>query len=228
MRDHFKTKRLRWLFIPALRKQTLMPRKKTGKPAAASQLRNTSFEPADSKPEAMKQPADSNNTKIIAVAAAVLLIAIALLYYRTQPGQSMPAYAAASASPQALGALAIAPPVPSQPAYGPPAKSPSPAAPAASASPAIASPGGMQAASTVQVEINDFYYKPDNVSIRAGDTVVWTNNGGVLHTVTTDDHTLNSPQMSHGMSYNHTFAVAGAWKYYDSLHPGYFGLVYVN
>lgn len=76
--------------------------------------------------------------------------------------------------------------------------------------------------------IYDFYYSPANITISTGTTVVWHNYGGVLHTVTSDDHTLNSPSMGTGMEYNHTFSAAGTVKYYDSLHAGPVGWVIVT
>ena len=39
----------------------------------------------------------------------------------------------------------------------------------------------------VSVSIGDNFYKPEDVTIRVGQSVKWRNNGAVPHTVTSDD-----------------------------------------
>jgi plastocyanin len=58
-----------------------------------------------------------------------------------------------------------------------------------------------------------------------GAAVVWKNNGGVLHTVTTNSTlngslpTINSNVPQNGGTYSFTFTQAGTYHYYCSIHP---------
>ena len=64
-----------------------------------------------------------------------------------------------------------------------------------------------------------------------GSAVVWKNNGGVLHTVTTNSTldgslpTINSNVAQNGGTYSFTFAQAGTYHYYCSIHPWMKGVV---
>ena len=63
-------------------------------------------------------------------------------------------------------------------------------------------------------------FVPAEMTIEAGDTVVWTNDGDQPHTVTSDDASgpLKSEQLSKGQTYSHTFATAGTFPYYCTVH----------
>ncbi len=82
------------------------------------------------------------------------------------------------------------------------------------ASGAIAAPAGKQ----VQVSVLDYKFDPATVTVNAGDTVVWTNNGAVAHTVTASDGSWDSGNLSPGQSFSHTFNSAGTVAYYCAFH----------
>ncbi len=93
------------------------------------------------------------------------------------------------------------------------------AAPKATQPPATAQatqpPATAQAAS---VQIKDFEFTPNTLTIKVGSTVTWTN-GGSTHTVTADDGSFDSGQLQNGKSYSRTFDSAGTFTYHCSIHP---------
>lgn len=76
-------------------------------------------------------------------------------------------------------------------------------------------------AATVNVSIVNFAYQPDSINIQIGDTVIWTNNGGAIHTVTSDGGSgpLDSGDIASGNTYSHTFSAAGTYNYHCTHHP---------
>lgn len=88
---------------------------------------------------------------------------------------------------------------------------------------------------TVTVSIQDFSFSPATVTIAAGTTVRWTNNGPSAHSTTSDAGTWASPSLgapttgggggypggggSAGGSFNFTFTQPGTYPYHCSLHP---------
>jgi plastocyanin len=83
---------------------------------------------------------------------------------------------------------------------------------------ALAFPASAGAA-TVEVEILGSAYKPDSVTVTAGDTVNWTNKDPVLHTVTSDNGAFQSSG-DLGMSQTHpvTFVTPGTYAYHCVYH----------
>ncbi len=72
---------------------------------------------------------------------------------------------------------------------------------------------------THSVSINNFAFSPNSLTINAGDTVVWTNNQGVPHTITSDSGSeLASSQIQSGQTYSHTFSTPGTFNYHCSIH----------
>jgi plastocyanin len=83
-------------------------------------------------------------------------------------------------------------------------------------------------AATWQVSIVGFAYQPAILEIAVGDTVAWTNNDGVAHTVTADDDSWDSGIIGAGGTYSRTFDSAGVYPYYCTLHPYMTGTLYVG
>ena len=79
---------------------------------------------------------------------------------------------------------------------------------------------------TYTVEIKDSSFNPQNLTIKAGDTVTWTNNDSVLHDITIDnglfDHDLNP-----GESYSWTFNETGTYDYHCDIHVSMIGKIIV-
>ncbi|HEY9013595.1 MAG TPA: plastocyanin/azurin family copper-binding protein [Gemmatimonadales bacterium] len=70
------------------------------------------------------------------------------------------------------------------------------------------------------VTIQDFSFSPASLTITAGTTVHWMNNGPSAHTTTSDtgiwdSGILNAP----GGSFDFTFTQPGTFPYHCRLHP---------
>ena len=90
--------------------------------------------------------------------------------------------------------------------------------------PASTSP---QSSSTVDVDIVNFSFEPETVSVTAGTTVKQTNRDSVMHTVTsssgeggtTPDGRFDSGSINNGQSWSQTFTEPGTYYYYCIFHP---------
>lgn len=73
-------------------------------------------------------------------------------------------------------------------------------------------------------------YAPDVVRLVIGvnNTVVWTNDDNVTHTVTSTKGVFDSGLMAPGQSWNYTFKYPGTFDYYCTLHPWMKGEVIVE
>jgi plastocyanin len=71
---------------------------------------------------------------------------------------------------------------------------------------------------THNVSVVEFSFSPAALTVQAGETVVWTNNGTIAHTVTADNGSFNSGSLSPGQSFSHTFSAAGAVPYHCLFH----------
>jgi LPXTG-motif cell wall-anchored protein len=127
-------------------------------------------------------------------------------------------------------------PAPPQPA--PSSPQPAPAAPPQAAAPVPASPAPRasaarkarpkaHAASPGAVTIKDFSYGPSAVTVTAGESVTWTNNGPTRHSATAKNGSFDTGLLTKGKSASHTFAQAGDVSYVCSLHPFMHGSVHV-
>lgn len=72
---------------------------------------------------------------------------------------------------------------------------------------------------TVKVSMKDISFDPDEVTVKVGTKVVWTNDDPVDHTVTADDGSFDSGNVASGESYSFLFNEAGTYDYSCMLHP---------
>jgi len=79
------------------------------------------------------------------------------------------------------------------------------------------------------VEIKSFAFNPETITISRGSTVTWTQFDTVPHTIkSVGSDVINSPSLSKGQTYSHTFNEAGTFEYYCSIHPSMKGKIIVN
>jgi plastocyanin len=74
-------------------------------------------------------------------------------------------------------------------------------------------------ATQVPVSAVNYTYQPDTVHINTGDSVIWTNNGTVLHTSTSGvngqwDGLWDSSDLNPGAQFVHGFPASGAFNYF--------------
>lgn len=70
------------------------------------------------------------------------------------------------------------------------------------------------------IEIKDFSFSHEELKIKQGDSVTWTNKDSVKHTVTSDSGLiLSSPLLSKDQKYSKIFSQKGTFTYHCELHP---------
>ena len=84
------------------------------------------------------------------------------------------------------------------------------------------------AGAQVAVSIANFAFDPNPVSVAVGDTVTWTNNDGVPHTVTANDGSFQSGTLQPGQSFSFTFTAPGSFAYHCEFHANMSGQVDVS
>lgn len=89
-------------------------------------------------------------------------------------------------------------------------------------------PGAIEGRDTVRAEIGDFMFRPGRLEVEAGTTVIWTNGGQVIHTVTAEDGSFDSGEIGSGERRALTFATAGRFPFHCTPHPFMRGEVVVR
>ncbi|MFC4456208.1 cupredoxin domain-containing protein [Deinococcus sonorensis] len=86
----------------------------------------------------------------------------------------------------------------------------------------IAAPSAASATpAAVHVSIRDNTFMPATLTVKAGTTVTWTEDGQVSHNVISVDlPDLHSPTLNPGSTYRYTFNKPGTYTYYCSFHEG--------
>ena len=89
------------------------------------------------------------------------------------------------------------------------------------------SSGGSGNSSATAVKVADFSFTPADTTIKVGQTVTWTNDDDIPHTVVATDKSFRSKVLDTGQSFSFTFAKPGQIAYFCSLHPMMTGKVTV-
>jgi plastocyanin len=78
------------------------------------------------------------------------------------------------------------------------------------------------------VQIANFTFKAPVTTVKAGSTVTWTNADDIPHTVVSKDGLFKSKVLDTGDRFSFTFAKAGQFGYFCSLHPRMTGTIVVK
>jgi plastocyanin len=81
---------------------------------------------------------------------------------------------------------------------------------------------------TVTAIVEDFLFQPGRLEITAGTTIVWTNNGQVMHTVTAEDGSFDSGPIEPRQQRALTFARPGTFPFRCTPHPFMRGVIEVR
>lgn len=84
-----------------------------------------------------------------------------------------------------------------------------------------------EAARSAKVEIEDFAYVPETVTIQAGGKVTWINRDSAEHTATLDDGSFDTGDLAEGKLKSQSFKDAGTYSYFCEIHPDMIGTVEV-
>lgn len=99
-------------------------------------------------------------------------------------------------------------------------------APESEAAPSETAPSG-EAVRSAKVEIVDFAYDPDPVTIQAGGKVTWINRDSAPHTATADDGSFDTGDLEEGKLGSQSFKNPGTYSYFCEIHPDMKGTVEV-
>jgi plastocyanin len=82
---------------------------------------------------------------------------------------------------------------------------------------------------TRTVSIQNFSFKPANITIKPGTKVIWINRDSTQHTATANNgRSFDSGPLGPGQRFSHTFKRAGKKAYHCEIHPSMKGSVTVK
>jgi plastocyanin len=84
------------------------------------------------------------------------------------------------------------------------------------------------AAKISEVKIDNFSFGPATLTVAAGTTVTWTNRDDIPHTVVSTAGVFKSKALDTDEKFSYTFAKAGSFPYFCSIHPKMTGTVVVE
>jgi plastocyanin len=80
-----------------------------------------------------------------------------------------------------------------------------------------------------EVVIDNFNFSPGTLTVPVGATVTWTNHDNVPHVIASaDDQFKKSPVLKTGQRFSNSFATAGTYSYFCSIHPRMTGKIIVK
>ncbi len=83
-------------------------------------------------------------------------------------------------------------------------------------------------AAPAEVRVDNFTFGPDTLTVSANSTVTWVNKDDVPHVIASNDGLFKSKALDTDDKYSYTFAKAGTYSYYCSIHPKMIGKVVVQ
>jgi plastocyanin len=77
------------------------------------------------------------------------------------------------------------------------------------------------------VKIGNFTFGPQELKVKSGTTVTWTNEDDIPHTVVSPNN-FRSKALDSEDKFSFTFTTPGTYKYFCSLHPHMTGIIVVE
>jgi plastocyanin len=84
--------------------------------------------------------------------------------------------------------------------------------------PSVATTAGGGSSGTTEPTIEGFAFHPDQLDVKVGQKVTWTNDDSTSHTVTADDGSFDSSGLSQGKSFSFSFDKKGTFTYHCAFH----------
>lgn len=75
-----------------------------------------------------------------------------------------------------------------------------------------------ESTSTAVAASDALKFSPSTLTVRVGQTVTWTNDGSINHTVTFDSGPAFNQSLNTGATVRRTFTAAGTFAYHCSIH----------
>jgi plastocyanin len=83
-------------------------------------------------------------------------------------------------------------------------------------------------AANATVNIDNFVFGPQTLTVPVGATVTWTNKDDIPHTTVSTDGVFKSKVMDTDEKFSYKFDKAGTYSYYCTIHPKMTGKVVVQ
>jgi plastocyanin len=83
-------------------------------------------------------------------------------------------------------------------------------------------------AGTPRVSISAFAFHDAELTVEVGETVTWTNDDNIGHSVVATDRSFISDTLRTGQTFTHTFDAAGTFTYICAIHPQMTGTITVS
>jgi plastocyanin len=80
----------------------------------------------------------------------------------------------------------------------------------------------------VIVNIQNFKYIPQTVTINVGQTITWINHDKIIHAVGSKNGLVKCGALTFGQSYSQTFNKPGVYNYFCPMHPWMLGQIIVR
>src|SRR5262245_48600480 len=88
---------------------------------------------------------------------------------------------------------------------------------------ASAATGAPAAGDQSAVAIADFAFVPEPITIKAGQSVTWTNRDPFAHSVKASDGSFGSNDLTPGATFSETFSTPGTYAYVCGIHSSMHG-----
>jgi plastocyanin len=85
-----------------------------------------------------------------------------------------------------------------------------------------------QPAANAAVNIDNFVFGPQTITVPVGATVTWTNKDDIPHTSVSTEGVFKSKVLDTDEKFSYTFTKAGTYPYYCTIHPKMTGKVVVQ
>jgi len=92
---------------------------------------------------------------------------------------------------------------------------------------AVVLPGWAESPASA-VSIDNFTFNPQQLTVKAGSTVTWTNKDDIPHAIAAVGKEFKSKVLDTDNSFSFTFTTPGSYSYFCSLHPHMTGTIVVE
>jgi plastocyanin len=93
---------------------------------------------------------------------------------------------------------------------------------------AAAHPASAAAPDSTQIQIKDFMFAPNSLTIKAGATVTWANKDDEPHSVVSDTGLFRSGAVDTDETFSYKFVQPGTYHFTCSIHPRMVGTIIVE
>jgi plastocyanin len=86
----------------------------------------------------------------------------------------------------------------------------------------------VESSAAPQINVDNFTFSPQTLTVPVGATITWINNDDVPHTVVDVDKRFKSAALDTDDKFSFTFTTAGEYSYFCGIHPHMTGKIIVK